>query len=251
MWRAALLGVVIAGCGRIGFDDAGYASEVLGDGPVAYCRLDDAASGTAKDSSPSGLDGTYMMAVTSVAGAVGGDDAAQVDGSITAYIAFPQDARLEPGTRSFSYELWLRIPVGTWTDYIDIVGKRTQCGNDTSFWNIIGYPNRVLESELRDGTPAALVDRDYDVSLGSPDEGWHHYVRVVDRSAGLLVTYVDGVAIDSRSGSALVAVSTPAPLRTGCTSESSPFGLAFALDERAIYDHALSAARVAAHYEAR
>jgi len=245
---AATLGVVIAGCGRIGFGDASYAAEVIADHPVGYWRLDDAESGIAKDSSPSRLDGTYAGSVASVAGALSdGDTAAEFDGAPTAFVTFVDDPRLEPGSASFTFEVWLRVPAGPWNAYVDLVGKRSNCGSTDSFWNLIGYPSRTLATELRDST----LSKAFDLEISTPDASWHQYVRVLDRAAGTVTTYVDGTVLDVRPSTGLGAVSAAAPMRIGCALDSIGFGLPHALDELAVYDHALAADRVAAHFAAR
>jgi len=249
---AALLGIAAAGCGRIGFAELtgdaplGYAGTVLADQPVAYWRLDDVASGVAKDSSPSALDGSYVGAVVSVAGTLSdGDAAAGLDGTATTYVLFVDDPRLEPGLGSFTFEVWVRVSSVAWNGYVDLLAKRDGCGTTDSFWNVIGYPSGTLVSELRDTT----LSKAYDIALGVPDASWHHYVHVLDRAGGSITIYVDGAAAGTVTAAGLGSVAVAAPLRSGCAT--TPLGVTYALDELAIYDQALSAGRVAAHYQAR
>lgn len=78
-----------------------YSQEVLADGPAIYLRFDEAAPGTgaAADSSGNGRDGAYLGSPTSVPGLVAGDSDAAVafDGTInqrvtTTYSPFAQGA---------------------------------------------------------------------------------------------------------------------------------------------------------------
>ena len=76
---------------------------------------------------------------------------------------------------------------------------------------------------------------------------WTHLV--LTRSAGNLTLFVNGTAVATATSSGSLN-STTGDLAIGRLGSSSSMYFPGAIDEAAVYDHALSAARVAAHYQA-
>jgi hypothetical protein len=81
------------------------------------------------------------------------------------------------------------------------------------------------------------------------DNAWHHLVQTVDAARKTLVLYVDGVAVGSDVSATAVAPRYPAAtLDLGGTRNLTYLTGTYA--HAAVYDSALSAARVLAHYNA-
>jgi hypothetical protein len=77
---------------------------------------------------------------------------------------------------------------------------------------------------------------------------WYHVVAVYDGNALLL--YVNGVLAGSQTVGAVTPYVNGNPFRIGYEGVDNVANAAGVGDEPAVYDHALSAARVLAHYHA-
>jgi hypothetical protein len=223
---------------------AGYPGAVLGDGPVAYWRLDE-PSGTAMIDSYNLNNGTYSGAVTqATAGLIfGGADAsatfnsgATVNGTATV----PFNASLNPST--FSVEFWadpLTTTVGG--QYVvalqdrNVAGRR---GYAIQFDNITSY-----SWDFTIGTNATLF-----ASISSPPPrvkagNLYHVIASYDGTTARL--YVNGILVNS------LATSYQPATNGGDLTIASRNGNNYTravLDDVALYNYALSPAQVANHY---
>lgn len=210
-----------------------YAAEVLSDNPVAYWRLGETSGTTAFDFTGKGRNGTYQGTPSlNQQPGIGEDRAVLFDG-VDDYISVPDHASLAPA--SISVELWVAFSVlggsnGSWVNRrgpVNIGGFTIEgyAGGTSWFVNIAGTWYQTLGP-----SPGLNV--------------WHHMVGTYTSGDSRL--YMDG---------ALVAQTAP----TGALN--NPAGAVFEigrslfnsvcfpgqLDEIAIYDYALPAARVTAH----
>ena len=210
----------------------GYAQSVLADDPRGYWRLEESSGTQAADSSGQGRHGSYQGGVAlGAAGAVSGSLAASFDGV---------DDRVEvPGTTALSpirlsVEAWVRSKTATWDDYGYFVSKRSsyvlhprQGSSVVDFVVWVGGLERVA----RWVPPAS-----FDITQ------WHHYLGSYDGAQVRL--YVDGV-LRAQLAVAGTAGADGGPLYIGRDDDWPRFGAAF-IDEVAVYDKALSDARIAA-----
>jgi hypothetical protein len=166
-------------------------------------HLDDAGNGAAAivDSGPNGIGGKADPASSEVV------PARFAGGRANANIAANPDSGLiegaTTGTNSFSAECWVKTtPV---TRSYTLVGKAAPGGAED--WSIyldpIGQLNFVINSTVV-GSFTLTAQR----SLPVDDSQWHYIAGVVDRTAGQLLLYVDGVlrgsvAISGNLGSIL------------------------------------------------
>jgi hypothetical protein len=222
-----------------------YAQTVLADNPLAYWRLDEpAGSMMAQDSSGHGMTGTYMGTVThAVPGAIANDPdtAAGFDGAtafvdVGAVFAFA-------GTVQCSLEAWAQPVLNS--SYQNILSR-----NDSSNGPIAGYllyvepaPQSIFDYErVQSSTGKVFAQSTAVAATGA----WAHVVATFDGTT--MVLYVNG----NVEGTQANTVSLP--------TANSDFVLAAAhggqdtwwhgaLDEVAVYDHALSTARVVEHYK--
>jgi len=247
---------------------APFPSQVLADGPIAYFRLDEAAGTTAYDY-VGGNNGTY----TNVALGMPGYDSLQPTqsdptetaagfgfinppndyvGNVPTYLNFgaPNGSNSE-----FSVEAWA-------TDYIN--------NNNSNAIVALGYGNGGEQFVLDTGNGASGTLRFFvrnaagtvssagsSVQIGN-DGLWHHIVGVCDEAGGHIYLYMDGKQVGSgtiTAGSGLLSSSTP--LSIGAR-QSSNFGntnydyqFYGSVDDVAVYNKALSAAQVQAHYYAQ
>lgn len=212
---------------------ASYEEEVLQDGPVAYWRLNEL--GEAVDSSGSGLVGMYVGDPVPVQGPPLG----AIDGAIALdsadYIDIPNSLTFT----DFTLEAWVFL-VGDISNADAIVGQAGP-GQDVNFYDrrlrlFVGGPDQC---ELQfTGDPC------WDVIIADTtveSDGWNHWV--ITREGENLRLFLNGVE-DSTGGpwSGLFA-----PKAIGWGNAGTLVG---AIDEVALYGHALSQDRVQAHFEA-
>ncbi len=205
-----------------------YRAVVLSDNPVAYYPLDDASGATATDISGNSLHGTYNNVILT-AGALGSaTTAAAFDGG-SSYVQLPGNWG---GGSAITIEAWVHVdnPNGTQaivaattTDFVHLQAGTGFCELylDGSQQNLSSVPD----------SPAA----------------WHHVVLVVTTGGSKL--YVDGVQTGSNA-STFTSIDLAGDVRIGMGQNPGRF-LNGAVDEVAIYNTALSPARIAAHFAAQ
>jgi hypothetical protein len=222
--------------GEAGGGPDAYAAAVLQDGPLGYWRLDDVGLGTqAFDSSGNGYHGTYIGGVSAAPGAWDGSDAARFPA--TSDVVEVDGPFGFGGVAPFSAEALVFIEGYTG---IFVAKKGYSSGDHTGWW-----------FGIRDSPPAIRIDRAVSgspsLATGEPPlTTWMHVVATFDGTTAKL--YFDGEldpTVRVQSGD-LAAVSEP--LTIGNAAVWTPFD--GVLDEVAVYDQALPAVRVQAHYEA-
>jgi hypothetical protein len=216
---------------------ATYDSTVLADSPIGYWRLGESSGTTANDSSGNGRSGTYLGGYT--LGAAGA-----ISSSNTAVTFNNSDARAEITssafqlTSSLSVEAWARPAVNN--------------GNNAIFDKTIGgNTNTSYLMYIGGGKPKCRLVKggaQFDVASGTAvtANAWVHIVCTYDganvrlyvNNALVATTALTG-SIDTGSGVNIIG-------RLG--GASYPFN--GQLDEVAVYSTALSATRIAAHYDA-
>src|SRR5262249_53481306 len=102
---------------------------------------------------------------------------------------------------------------------------------------------------VRDSTGAAHLAN----GTVTPNSQWHHLVGVCDQPNGKVILYVDGISNASGSivaGAGLLSSSKPATFGSRQSGAATPYDLQYLgnMEEVAIYNFALSAAQVQAHY---
>lgn len=217
---------------------SGYRDAVLADGPMSYWRLGEQAGITAVDEL-GGHPGGYVGGPTlGAGGALAGDSntAVVLDGaSQSISVAGPSAFRFS-GTTPFSAEVWFRHAAdGTYRRVLsaeNALGQGWQIYSESASWGFV-RSGAAGAAEVSDGTPAG--------------PGWVHAVATYDGATMRL--YENGVEIPFpvSSSQALPADSTFYLGRYGGADVSRLNG---SIDEVAIYDRALTAAQVAAHYVA-
>jgi hypothetical protein len=214
--------------------DAGRPAAVLGDAPLGYWPLGEFGGTVAADAGGGGLSGTYVGAVTSgVAGVTGGSNAAAgLDGS-SAYVDVPGVADTSFAS-SFTLEAWVKS--GAAQQDRGIVGKWTYPWGGLLLW-IDGSGNYSL------AVTANMAN--YLTTSVAPTVGtWQHVVGTWD--GGMLRLYVDGTEIGSKPFIGVPGIATD-NFRIGNYPGPDKY-LNGAVDEVALYDHALTPSTIRAHY---
>ncbi len=212
-----------------------YPTAVTDDAPLAYYRLDDAGSTTAKDVSGHGHDGTTKGAPTTLAGALADDaDAAMSFGGTSDRIVAL--GSLGDASAGLTVELWINTSSGSSGQPVVAVGSAKAPAVTVS----VASTGDAVSAALVDttGVSHALASAAGSLSTGA----WHHVALTFDGAHALL--YIDGAQAASA-----VAPITLAPL-DGLAIGASAAGDAYfagGLDEVAVYGSALPADRIADH----
>jgi concanavalin A-like lectin/glucanase superfamily protein len=207
-----------------------YAEAVLADGPIRWWRLDETAGTVAVDATGN-ADGAYVNTPTLGVPALIDEPgtAVQTTASQAEDITGPIPAL---SASDFSLEFWIR-----WTAGVAPV-RDDSTGGGTGTIPLLG-----------DGSTLAFRSTgneiDTSITTASVRNGQRHHV-VLTRAGTTATLYVDGVEVgtgtDPSGGLAT-------PLHFGRNGQFSQYADAI-FDECAVYDHALSAERVAAHHGA-
>ena len=220
----------------------GYAAQVLADAPVAYWRFDELSGTTAKDSSGHGNDAAYQGGIVlGVPGAIAGDPdtAASFDG-VTGFVTAGNLFEF-PAQAPFSIEVWVRAqPSST---YAGVASRNDAVGGPPSEGYIlfVAQTSGNLGFQRLDGANVSTAVSSMGVSTAVST----HVVGTFD---GLdLVVYVDGELQGTQTASFPIAGAVSAFV-VGAEAAGSSNYFAGTLDEVAVYDHALLADRVKAHY---
>jgi hypothetical protein len=222
-----------------------YSAAVLADSPVGYWRLGEGSGITAADASGNGRNGTYTNGVTlGSAGALAGDTdtAATFDGSDD-YVALPLDAAFNI-TGDLTIEAWIlpaSISASAATGHI--FGGYQNGGSFPGYALAIGNTVPFQALSFWDGTAWRAA-----TTLLTANTWYHVAVSVSGTTATF---YVNG-ALDSAPACAARG-SWSGGRAIGARSDGSGGATTNwpgRLDEVAIYNTALSAARILAHYNA-
>ena len=206
------------------------------DNIIAYWRLDDGTTDDVAPSLASDETDTYSSGnnlALPAQGRFGDRHGAFHFNGTTTYVNTNYTPDLSI-TDSFTIEAWARIDDATTT--------RTLWGAETTgeaHLNLLVSSDSVV-AEVFDtagngGNPQGVV------SLGDGD--WHHFAVVRDATNDLIILYVDGFLLDSRTDESAVAIAPGLPLFLGATHTSTAQEqyLLGSLDEVIIHDVARSA----------
>jgi RHS repeat-associated protein len=217
-----------------------YAATVLGDGPVAYYRLDDSAGTIAADSSGGGQAGGYSGTYT-LAKAGGllndGDKSVSVNGgSVTA-----PDAFMPMGNNARSIEAWVNVS-GTGGSGTQAVASYGSASIRSVFALRLTSTNQVNVVTYND-------DRTFTAGYPLTNGVWHQLAATYDGTK--LTVYVDGQSIgQSTFSSGLGTESNGSGLILGKDSWGCCDWLTGSLDDVSVYAKALTSSQIANHWAA-
>jgi hypothetical protein len=220
-----------------------YRAVVLSDNPILYFRLGEPAnSANAVDQVTGGPSGKYSAVHSGYPGAIvcDTDTASRFDGTATVDISTVPDFS---GRQAFTIEAWVKPMVLSATSFAHILSNQFDDAQGRQGYSLfIGYGGYGYGVERAvNGTLNKAI-----LGIAPVTTRYTHVVGVYD--GAMLVLYTDGVAgptnVDARS---LNPKNPPIPAFLGAFSDSNR-DFTGDLDEVALYDHALTAARVTAHY---
>jgi hypothetical protein len=225
-----------------------YGNAVLADNPLTYYRMD-APSGTVEiDRGSLALDGTYLNTPTlGVTGAVLQDTAVQFDRTSGELLrGHEHDGYSITTTGALTLECWVKsstvAPSG--------VAERIFGKVDNSQWEWLIERYNTGQHVCRIYTLANWFPVLCEATFGNPTLNvWHHHVVTIQNTAGTCTvkTYLDKVLTDTKTFSFASISNGVAPIEIACAGNAFTFN--GAIDEVAIYDHALTATRIGIHYD--
>jgi len=239
-------------CERVAVDVAaapsgsdGYTQEVLVDAPLVYLRLGEATpSMPAKDDSGNGIDGVYqandVLGTTGIPGTPFDTAATLTDDGTSIAVT---DPRLDfVGTAPFSLEAWI-APTALDDVYHYVFNLTAQNADGKQSYGMVidAKVGVFLERWI-----SVNKVQDHLQALGAPPAvgSFTHVVGTYDGAQ--LAMYVNG-ALDATQADARSSLPKSMTLFIGAQTTNTR-GFAGAVDEVAVYDHALAPDRVAAHY---
>lgn len=212
-----------------------YETTVLADSPVGYWELNETSGTTAYDSSGHGANGTIGSGVTlGQPGPIISEPSdtsyefTNTSGSVSVTEAAPSS--------SVSVEAWVQ-PTSTAVNYGHAAGYRNDSTADfylLQLTNSDSFECRFVNSS--GGT--------YTLNVTVPVGSWHHLVMTYDGTTQAV--YLDGTLATSQAASG--SLGTDSAFSIG--NNVDRYGFTGYIAQVALYDSALSAARVQAHYEA-
>jgi hypothetical protein len=234
-----------------------YVTAVLADSPSAYWRLGETSGTSAHDTSGNGHDGSYVNIYGPSTPALGEPGALVGDTDTAVRFPYGQQKDVRAGfwsglnSATFTLEAW----VNTTATSLQLVGRE---GSNLSPYHLTvgGYGFAAVNIYNGTGTTAAQAAYDgschsYSGATRINDGRWHHVVATRDAS-GTLSIYVDAV-LDAQYAGTLTP-DTAGTYGVSIGSDGDNDGTvgtiwgAGTVDEAAVYDHALTADRVATHY---
>lgn len=209
-----------------------YRDEVMADNPVGYWRLGETSGAVAQDETANNIDGTYVNTPTlGVAGAISGNTAVSFASASSEYISVPHNAVLNTAD-VVSIEFWFKLATTTSIQTFVMKGTSAYRVYYNSASNKIGF-------ERNDS--GTIVETSVTVTDTS---SWHHFVATKNGATSKL--YLDGVDRTGVVTNQTLLNNSTALLWAAMVGITNYFN--GSLDELAIYSTALSAARVAAHF---
>ena len=226
-----------------------YPPVALADNPIAYWRLGE-TTGTVAHDYWGGHDGEYRGVALGVSGfsVIDSDKAARVGPGPNSYVGGISGTAIDfSGTNStFTLEAWVNGPPEQ-VNGAAVICKGTGGGGEQFNVDVV---NGNFRFYIYDATGRAQVA----TTAVGPDDIWQHVVAVYDQPGATMLVYVNGV----EAGNFTPSVAGPRPSthpvsigsRRGGVDPNYDLNFIGSIDEVAIYNTALDANQVLAHYAA-
>lgn len=224
-----------------------YPRTVVGDHPIGFWRLNESSGKVAFDC-VNGNDGAYSNVWCGQPGYTAYDKSARF-GSLArsnSYVTIAPVDFATSGNAAFSVEAWVNGIAQT--NDSGLLTKGTGAGGE-QFNLDCGSGSHAFRFFVRDAAGGVHLAN----TSVTPNGKWHHLVGVCDEAHGKVTLYVDGSSAGQgtiTAGSGLLATSNPMTVGARQSGAGTPFDLQFVgtIADVAVYNFALSAAQVQAHY---
>jgi hypothetical protein len=230
----------------------GYASAVVADNPVSYWRLGE-TNGTVAHDFIGGNDGVYNDVTLGLPGySVIDSDPAAGFGAVNVYVGDISGTGVNfSGHTNFSIEAWVKGPAGQ-VDESTIIAKGAGSSGTLAAeqfsMDVVSGNYRIF---TRGGNNSVY---EADAAVG-PDGNWQHVVGVYDDANSTISIYVNGQPSGSPGTTrpiGLRASSDPVSIGSKHLGNDPNYDGFFTgtIDEVAVYNYALTADQIQAHYAA-
>lgn len=157
-------------------------------------------------------------------------------------LGLPADLLFGSST-SFSVSLWAKFPTNATPGDLPFIGTETNSANNPGWLLAPTYEAGGAQWNLNDGSNNLGVSTaDNTINNGL----WHNFVVVVDRSAAVVNSYLDGLLTSTRSIAGLGSIDVGGAVTIGQDpSHTYPEAGTFALDDIGIWRRALTPLEVA------
>ena len=243
--RSIWITLIAAGCGRLGFDPttapSEYVAVVLADQPISHYRFGEQAGSLAKDETGARLGRYAAGVVLGVSGAIANDDdtAVALDGE-RGRIDFGDEYGFA-NRAPFTIEVWVKPDViGPDVRFVLARGGATGGGRGYHIYFNDGAPAWTLFTRT-DGAVTAYTD-----AGGLSTSRFDHLVATYDGAISRV--YRNGALVDQASSTTDITLSGAGAFVLGDSEDGIYYKFKGAFDELAIYDRALVADRIQAHY---
>jgi hypothetical protein len=221
----------------------GYAQVIKGDTPASYWRLGELTTGSSAADAVGTVTGTYNGgSILGVPGAVQGDNDTCVYFNGTGYVGMG-NTYIMGGTSAFSIEAWVQLQAFGSNLVAFIAGNYWSNGSGDQGWGLSIQNNGLIEFfRILNGTyqgPSTAVNT---MPLGQ----WVHLVGTYDGAT--MTLYMNGQSVGSAASTQSVST-TGNGFRIASNNGGSNMWNGM-IDEVAVYNYALTAAKVLAHYQA-
>lgn len=228
-----------------------YADEVMADTPVVYLRMGDISGDSAYDIGS----GAYAWTLNStgvsnyaISGPLGGNDKA-IQFNNVSYGYYTGNVVNTSAWSGVTYETWFRIDAATHA-LTTLFAHDSQQAVRTFYWVYINGAGGALQFQyVADG---AL--RTQAIGVTPVTGTWYHLAVTINFTTKLVEAYVNGVNTLSTivPYTAILASNDNASLKVGTYSPgTATYAVEGGMDEAAVYNYALTGARIQAHYNAR
>ncbi len=222
-----------------------YEAAVLADAPQAYYRLDETGGTLAKDSSGHGYNGAYSgsgLTLNQPGLLANNSDTAAIFDGIAGEVACP--AGLSPtGWTACTIEAWIKLSANSFAAAVDVVANAKVASSNNGLVLAIGAGAASVTCSLGNGTGNSSVTSAVSFAIGAI----HHLCATWNGAT--MTLYIDGVSVATASHTGAISASTK-NVALGYNPVAVGNYFPGSLDEVAIYNTALSAARVTVHYNA-
>jgi hypothetical protein len=218
---------------------SGYADEVLADAPLLFFKFDEEYLDTvAVDSSGNGHNGTFLDAS-------GAGHGPFVNGGLHSFgttqngptaCTVPTASWMDVG--HISAEVWFALDTPPFSKAL--VSRFGGSGGSWMLWGN-GNGNVAVEMRTADGTA---------YSLEGPSLPWNAHYAAFTFDGSTLALYFDGAQVATASVTTGDLLTCTEPIEVGRYSGDDGTTMNAVWEDLAVYDHALSAERIAAHYAA-
>lgn len=214
-----------------------YSAEVLTDSPKRYFRLGESSGVSMTDSAGIG-DGTYFNSPTLGATGLISTDPTNTSASFSGSSNYC-DTGFQPATlNAVTLEAWVKATTGGWV---------------VTAWGGSGQRHSVLLYNSDGSVTFACKIAGTEQWLGSgagaaPTGTAHHIVGTFDGTTQRI--YVDGVQVASAAHAGTLGATSGVTFKIALIDSDTSTRFVGTIDEVAIYESALSAARIASHFAA-